>query len=195
MTDAPSLHRSTASPSPWIVRWSHLVPPEATVLDIACGSGRHLAWFAQRGHAVTGIDRDLAPAQKACAPGTLVCADIEAQPWPLMAGGQPQVFGALVVTNYLWRPLWQTMLQSVAPGGVFLYETFAAGNETVGRPARPEFLLQPGELLNVCKDLQVIAYENGFLDGPARFVQRIAAIRPGAPGYSKNWSERYTRLG
>lgn len=109
-----------------------------------------------------------------------------------MAGEQPQLFGALVVTNYLWRPLWQTMVQSVAPGGVFLYETFAAGNETVGRPARPEFLLQPGELLNVCKDLQVIAYENGFLDGPARYVQRVVAIRPGALDDSKNWPERYT---
>lgn len=194
LTDAPPLYRNTASPSPWIVGWSHLLPPQATVLDIACGGGRHLAWFAQRGHVVTGIDRDLTPAQKASAPGTLVCADIETQPWPLMLGAQVQSFGAVVVTNYLWRPLLQTMVQSVAPGGVFLYETFAAGNETLGRPARPEFLLQPGELLNVCKDLQVIAYENGFLDGPARYVQRVAAIRPDAPGHSENWPERYPRL-
>lgn len=179
-------------PSPWIVRWSHLVPPQATVLDIACGGGRHLAWFAQRGHAVTGIDRDLEAAQKATVPGTLVCADIESQPWPLMDGDQPQVFGGVLVTNYLWRPLLPTMVQSVAPGGVFLYETFASGNATVGRPARPEFLLQPGELLDACKDLHVIAYENGFLDGPARFVQRVVAIRPCEPDGNKNWPERYT---
>lgn len=169
------------APSPWIVRWSHLLQPNATVLDIACGSGRHLAWFAARGHAVTGIDRDLASARSAGAPGTLISADIENQPWPLMAGDQPQTFGAVVVTNYLWRPLLPTMVHSVAPGGVFLYETFASGNETVGRPARADFLLQPGELLTVCKDLQVVAYECGTLETPLRFVQRIVAIRPFTP--------------
>jgi hypothetical protein len=86
-----------------------------------------------------------------------------------------------VVTNYLWRPLLPLLLQSLAPGGCLLYETFAAGNETVGRPARPDFLLQPGELLRVCADLQVVAYENGFLKGPDRFVQRIAAFTPALP--------------
>ena len=88
-----------------------------------------------------------------------------------------RTFGGVVVTNYLWRPLLSTIIQSVEPGGVLLYETFAIGNETVGRPARPEFLLQPGELLTACATLQVVAYENGFLDTPARFVQRIAAVR------------------
>jgi SAM-dependent methyltransferase len=168
------------------VRWSHLVPAHATVLDIACGSGRHLAWFAARGHAVTGIDRDLASTRAAGVPGTLVCADIENQPWPLTCDGQPQTFGAVVVTNYLWRPLLSTMVQSVAPGGIFLYETFAVGNESVGRPTRADFLLQPGELLTVCKDLQVVAYECGTLENPLRFVQRIVAIRPFTSDESAN---------
>lgn len=171
-------HARTTAPSPWIARWSQLLQPQASVLDVACGAGRHLAWFAGRGHAVTGIDRDLQPAQQARAPGTLVCADIENGPWPLMAADRPQAFGAVVVTNYLWRPLWPVLLDSLAPGGAFLYETFAAGNETVGRPSRSDFLLQPGELLRVCQDLHIVAYEHGYLDSPARFVQRIAAVRP-----------------
>jgi len=70
---------------------------------------------------------------------------------------------------------------AVAPGGVLLYETFAAGNETVGKPSRADFLLQPGELLAACAALRVVAYEDGFLAEPARFVQRIAAIRPREP--------------
>lgn len=179
----PSLpHRPTAAPpSPWIVRWSHLLQANATVLDIACGSGRHLTWFAQRGHAVTGIDRDLGLAQTLGTTATLICADIETEPWPLVAHGQPQRFGAVIVTNYLWRPLFKTMVHSVAPGGAFLYETFASGNETVGRPARADFLLQPGELLAACKDLHIVAYENGTLEHPTRFVQRIAAVRAQAP--------------
>ena len=105
--------------------------------------------------------------------GELICADIENGPWPL----QGQQFGAVVVTNYLWRPLLPTILDSVAPGGVLLYETFAQGNESVGRPARADFLLRPGELLQAFGALRVVAYEDGFLDAPARFVQRIAAVR------------------
>lgn len=167
----------TAAPSPWIVRWSHLLQTHATVLDIACGSGRHLAWFAQRGHPVTGVDRDLTQARDALPSATLVGADIEAAPWPLVVHGQPQQFGAVIVTNYLYSPLLPTVVNSVAPGGVLLYETFASGNETVGRPARADFLLQPGELLSACRALHVVAYENGTLEQPARFVQRIAAVR------------------
>jgi len=68
-------------------------------------------------------------------------------------------------------------VQSLAPGGVLIYESFAQGNESVGRPARPEFLLRPGELLQVCVGLHIVAYEDGFLAQPDRFVQRIAAVR------------------
>ena len=83
----------------------------------------------------------------------------------------------MVVTNYLWRPLLPCLVDSVAPGGVLLYETFAHGNATVGKPSRPEFLLQPGELLAACAGLRIVAYEDGFEAAPARFVQRIAAVR------------------
>ena len=154
-----------------------MLPPEARVLDVACGAGRHLAWFAQRGHAVTGIDLDTTQVAQRVPTATLVTADVENAPWPLLQDGTPQAFGAVVVTNYLWRPLFPTLLDSVAPGGVLLYETFAAGNETVGRPSRPDFLLRPGELLDVCAAWHVVAFEQGYLDNPARFVQRIAALR------------------
>ena len=153
------------------------MPTGASVLDIACGSGRHLQWFADRGHAVTGVDRDISTAQALHTSATLVQADIECQPWPLLQDGVPQQFGAVVVTNYLWRPLLPTVIASVMTGGVLLYETFAIGNETLGRPRRPEFLLQAGELLDVCRGLHVVAYEHGIRQDPPRFVQRIAAIR------------------
>ena len=90
-------------------------------------------------------------------------------------------FDAVVVTNYLWRPLWPSILQSVKPDGVLIYETFAAGNETVGKPSNPDFLLNPGELLAVCNNLRVVAFEDGFLPNPARFVQRIVAIGSARP--------------
>lgn len=155
------------------MRWSHLLPANATVLDVACGAGRHMQWFAGRGHAVTGVDRSPEATAAAGAFGQAITADIESGPWPF----DGQSFGAVVVTNYLWRARMADIVAAVAPGGVLLYETFAAGNETVGKPSRADFLLQPGELLAACADLRMVAYEDGFLPEPARFVQRIAAIR------------------
>lgn len=168
----------TETPSPWIVRFAHLVPAGGPVLDLACGRGRHLRWFAGRGHPVVGVDRDPEALAGLQGVGELLQADIENGPWPL-AGRQ---FAAVVVTNYLWRPLFPHILESVAPGGVLLHETFALGNETVGKPSRPDFLLAPGELLRAYPGLRVVAYEDGFLTAPERFVQRLAAVReqPGA---------------
>ncbi len=180
----PSPHPAdlSPSPSPWVWRWTPLLPAGSTVLDVACGHGRHVRWFAQRGHPVTGIDRD--PAAIAAVRGLgqtveAIEADIENSPWPL-AGRR---FGAVVVTNYLWRPLLPTLLASVADGGALIYETFAVGNETVGRPSRADFLLRTGELLALCNgpEWRIVAYEDGFLNAPERFVQRIAAVRRDDP--------------
>jgi SAM-dependent methyltransferase len=143
------------------------------VLDVACGAGRHLRWMHEHGHPTVGVDRSADAAAACAAWGEIQCADIEEGPWPFNG----RQFGAVIVTNYLWRPLLPILVDSVAPGGVLIYETFARGNETVGRPARPDFLLQPGELLAACAALRTVAYEDGFLDSPARFVQRIAAVR------------------
>lgn len=172
-------------PSPWVRRWAALLPAGASVLDVACGSGRHLRWFAQRGCRVTGVDRDAEAVEPLRALGEIVVADIENGPWPL-AGRR---FDAVVVTNYLWRPLLPAIVDSVAEGGVLIYETFAAGNQTVGKPSRADFLLQPGELLRAAQGLRVVGYEDGFLSGPDRYVQRIAAVREAAatPGVAPRY--------
>ena len=176
-------------PSRWVQRWSHLIAPGGVVLDVACGGGRHARWFHQRNHPVILVDRSqeaidsIAISIPTC---EAVVADIESGPWPF-SGRQ---FDAVVVTNYLWRPLMPLLLDSLAPGAALIYETFTQGNETVGKPSRPDFLLQPGELLEVCRGLRVVAFEDGFQEGPQgqapRFVQRIAAVReavspPAAP--------------
>jgi SAM-dependent methyltransferase len=165
-------------PSPWLRRWVHLIRPRGRVLDVACGSGRHLRWLAAQGFELTGVDRD-AGALAALAPlGRTLVADIEGGPWPL-AGER---FDAVVVTNYLWRPLLPTLVEALAKeGGVLLYETFERGNEAFGKPSNPDFLLRPGELIEACAGLQVVAYESGRLDAPPRCVQRVVARR-GAAG-------------
>jgi len=127
------------------------------------------------GHYATGVDRSSQALEAAAAYGHTVLADIEAGPWPFPDDIN---FDAVVVTNYLWRPLFASIFQSLAPGGVLIYETFATGQETLGKPSNPDFLLQTGELLRAFSGLRVVAFEDGFLDTPARFVQRLAAVKP-----------------
>lgn len=159
--------------SAWVQRWSHLVPAGGSVLDLACGHGRHMRWFAQRGHAVTGVDRSAEAVAAVAGLGRVIEADIENGPWPL----GDETFDAVVVTNYLWRALLPRIVASVADGGVLIYETFATGNETMGKPSRPDFLLRDGELLRVVNGLHVVAFEDGFCSAPERFVQRVVAVR------------------
>jgi SAM-dependent methyltransferase len=173
-----STAHASAEPSDWVQRWSHLVAPGARVLDVACGSGRHLRWFAQRGSHVTGVDRDAAALEVARDCGAeLIHADIENGPWPLAR----RRFDAVVVTNYLWRALVPAIVESVDAGGVLIYETFALGNERYGKPSNPDFLLRPGELLALVQGLRVVAFEDGFAGPPERCVQRIVAVRETGP--------------
>jgi len=181
-----ALHAPVSPPSPWITRFAALIPATARVLDLACGGGRHALWLARRGHPVVAVDRDgEALAALAEVPGVeTLQADLEGEgagspaPWPL-AG---RSFAAIVVTNYLHRPLLPQLAASLAPGGVLLYETFMAGNERFGKPSRPDFLLQPGELLEFARaqGLTVLAYEAGEVSQPKpAMVQRLVAWKPG----------------
>lgn len=166
-----------AAPSEWVERWADRVPAGGRMLDIACGRGRHARYFAARGHRVEAVDRD--PAILAALDGvpgvTTRCADLEGGPWPL----EGERFAGIVVVNYLHRPLFPRLLAGLAPGGVLIYETFETGNERYGRPSNPDFLLRPGELLEVVRGrLQVIAYEDLFVTTPRpAMVQRICAAK------------------
>ena len=179
-TDATNtIHHSADAPSSWVRRWAHLVRAGGVMLDVACGHGRHACLFYELNHPVVLVDRSQSAIESVALPPAScekVVADIENGPWPF-SGRQ---FDVVVVTNYLWRPLMPVLLDSLAPGGVLIYETFTQGHETVGKPSRSDFLLRTGELLEACAALRVVAFEEGFQDGSdersARFVQRIAAV-------------------
>lgn len=143
------------------------------MLDVACGQGRHLRYLRSRGYSVVGVDRDVETLSAADGVDVRI-ADIEAGPWPY----SPAEFDAVVVTNYLHRPIFPHLVAALREGGVLIYETFALGNERYGRPANPEFLLRPGELLESVEPLAVIAFEQGLVSSPKQaLIQRICAIR------------------
>jgi len=169
-----------APPSPWIARFAPLLRPGATLLDVACGGGRHLRHFLDRGLMVTGVDIDLRGVGDldGHAGVTLAQADLEGpEGWPPALSD----YDVVVVTNYLYRPLLPSIVGALKPGGLLLYETFANGNQRHGRPSSPAFLLRDGELLRLALEqgLQVVAFEQGEVSSPkAAIVQRLAARRP-----------------
>jgi SAM-dependent methyltransferase len=173
-----------------VLRFAALVAPGATVLDLACGRGRHARLFAAQGCAVEAVDVDAAAgASLAGVAGVrFVQADLEGQPWPY--GGRR--FDAVVVANYLHRPLLPRLAESLAPGGILIYETFVAGQERFGRPTNPDFLLRPRELLEVFAPLlAVLAFEEGVvsLPRPAR-VSRLCAVRAGGDAHLRLDADR-----
>ena len=142
------------------------------MLDVACGEGRHAVFFAERGFEVWAVDRTdpgLPPSVH------FTKADLEnAGPWPFAE----RKFAAIVVTNYLHRPLFARLAQSLDEGGVLIYETFMRGNERYGKPSNPDFLLEPGELLEAFGALTVAAFEQGTLERPKKAViQRVCVLR------------------
>ena len=167
--------RDVQTPSAWVCRWADRVPAGGRVLDVACGNGRHARHFAALGHPVEAVDGDPAKlAPLAGIPGVSTrTADLEGAPWPYPG----EQFAGIVVVNYLHRPLLPRLLASLAPEGVLIYETFAAGNERYGRPSNPAFLLQPGELLEAVRGrLRVVAYEDLYVAEPKpALIQRICA--------------------
>ena len=174
------MSHDNAPPSEWVRRWAHLVRPGGKVLDLACGTGRHARFFAARGHVVTACDRDQAAlATLAAVPGvTSLQGDLEdGSPWPF----DPAQFDAVIVCNYLHRPLFAAIGGALAPGGVLVYETFLSGNERYGKPSNPRFLLERDELLSAFAQRLVVAgFEQGRVErGNPALIQRLCALQGG----------------
>jgi SAM-dependent methyltransferase len=155
--------------SEWVRRWAPLVA-RGPLLDVASGAGRHARFFADRGLEVVAVDRE-----PQSIPGVkFVMADLENGPWPFA----DQRFAAIVVTNYLHRPLFPRLAEALPEGGVLIYETFMSGNERYGRPSNPAFLLRPGELLEAFAALTVVSFEQGTVERPRpAVIQRLCALR------------------
>lgn len=165
-------------PSPWVERFLPSIVAGGSVLDLACGQGRHSLLLAQFGYRVEAVDRDAEALARisARAPGILTrAADLEGGPWPYHGCA----FDGIVVTNYLFRPLLPLLLKALEINGLLIYETFMVGNERFGKPANPAFLLRRDELLDVVRrHLTIVAFEQGEVNAPRpAVVQRLCATR------------------
>jgi SAM-dependent methyltransferase len=180
-----SMQHQSSTVEPWIARHAALLRAGTTLLDVACGYGRHAKFFAARGILVTAVDRDAAAiaslqniANLSAELRDIEGADASAEAWPYA----PNAFDAIVVCNYLWRPTFNAMLDSLKPGGTLIYKTFMDGNERYGKPSRADFLLRSNELLDLlCGTFAIRAYEEGeHVDAEGRVVAmkaRVAAVK------------------
>ena len=165
-------------PSSWVKRFARLIPPDGQVLDLACGRGRHTRWLLEQGHRVLAADIDVSGVEdlRSHRRAEIVQADLETETWPF----PDRQFGAVVMVNYLHRPLFEILARSLEPGGVLIIDTFATGNECLGRPRNPDYLLRPGELQSCFeRSLDIIAYEHGFQAEPRPAIrQQLCAMKP-----------------
>ena len=181
-------HLRVSKPSPWVMRFASLVKADGCVLDLACGGGRHSRHFLEHGNKVVAIDRSIdALADLSDNPACeVICADLETDEAVFEKPGElaERSFDAIIVVNYLHRPLFNYFINALVPGGVFIYETFARGNEQYTRPRNPDHLLKSAELLNLAQGgLDVIAYEHGIDEKRhlSVVIQRICAVKPEGP--------------
>jgi len=184
LTGMPSFDRpadSAIAPSPWVMRWPPLIRPAGMVLDVAAGHGRHTRALAAAGFHVTAADIDVSGLADLDGDPRITVAplDLEAGAWPFA----DRVFDGIVVANYLHRPHFPHLITALADGGVLIFETFGQGNERLGRPRNPDFLLAPGELLTAFAPyLHIVAYEHGEEYEPRPAVrQRLCAVKGPGP--------------
>ena len=180
---------SSIAPSEWVRRFISLIPQseEGFVLDLACGSGRHSRLALELGYQVLAVDLQTGPILelKQSLPSHLknrlevLELDLEKPDFPLLPDDYP-ILG-IIVTNYLYRPHIQQLLNLILPSGVIIYETFAVGNEQFGKPSNPAFLLQKDELWQYIQprsDFSVVSFEQGYLERPKPvMIQRICALK------------------
>jgi SAM-dependent methyltransferase len=176
------------APASWLVQHVGLLPREGRALDVACGRGRHAIWLAERGLTTLAVDRNADAIREVNDAALERALPLRAEVRDLESGANPfpgASFDVIVVVHYLHRPLFQALIDALAPGGLLVYETFTRAQAARGKPTNPDFLLKPGELLDLVRPLEVLASREGDVDGQmiASVIarrRRVIGRRPGS---------------
>src|SRR5689334_14497502 len=164
-----------SSPSSWLVQHAGLLPHEGRALDVACGRGRHALWLA-----TLAIDRDADAIRELNQTARDRRLQVHAEVRDLEDGSNAfgdSVFDVIVVVHYLHRPLFPALVGALAADGLLVYETFTQAQAARGKPTNPDFLLKPGELLELVRPLEILASREGDFDG--RMIASVIARRRG----------------
>ena len=149
--------------SNWVGAAEKWLPKSGVALDIAAGKGRHSIYLADLGLDVVAVDINTSHLDALAQENiTVIGADLEGEAWPFHL----EVYDVILGVNYLHRPLFPAIRNSLKPGGIAIWDTFAIGNEKYGRPSNPDFLLGQGELLKLFEGFQILDFADGVVDGP-----------------------------
>ena len=168
-------------PSPWLLQNADLLVRGGRVLDVACGRGRHTLLMASAGFDVHAIDRNpeaiVFVTDTADRLGVKLQADVidlETEPPPALPSA---AYDAVLVFNYLHRPLMPAIRAAVKPRGLIFYETFTKRQAERGHPRNPAFLLDDGELARLLAPFTILRSREEEIDG--RFIASAVARRDG----------------
>lgn len=161
---------------------------ENGVLDLACGAGRNGLFLLSHNVPVIFADNNEAHLQSISAAldnagevgrrSECWLIDLEADQ---SEGANPlaeRIFDAVVVFNYLHRPLFPAIREAIRPGGLIVYETFTVKQKRYGRPSNPDFLLKTGELREAFDGWECLEDFEGDVPNPTRAVARLIARKP-----------------
>ena len=165
-------------PAPWLAALGEVLPRHGRALDVGGGSGRNAIWLARRGLDVTLADvSDVAverAARDARAEGlslATVQIDLESERLP------PGPWDVVLCAYFLHRPLFPALASELAPGGLLVVAHATRKNlERHPRPG-PRWVLEEGELRTLTRGLEVLHYEEGWLES-GRHEARLVARRP-----------------
>lgn len=154
--------------------------PTGRALDLGAGQGRDAVFLADLGSEVTAVDK----LQSSAARGRELerrYLGTEAIDWwtadVLAPGFEAGQFDLVVELFFFDRELFLRSVSWLAHGGSVVVEAFTSVHQgAVGKPASPDRVVRPGELLELAHGLEVVAYEEG--EHPKGHTARLWARKP-----------------
>ena len=171
------------TPARWLTDHRSLLPASGNALDVACGRGRNALWLAAEGFIVRAVDRDAAAIEALNAEAVRAHLQVTGEVVDLESGNPRlgvSAFDLVVVTHYLHRPLFPSLLAALRTGGTLVYETFTREQARRGKPTNPAFLLERDELRRLVAPLVILAAREGEAEG--RDVASVVARKAGEGG-------------
>lgn len=152
---------SSAEPHKLLFELADKFPP-AKALDLACGTGRHANFLAEKGWDVTAVDNSSIGIEiarkRAFEKGLKVnyrVADLEKGEFEIEA----DTYDLICDFYYLQRDLFEKMKKDVKTGGIIIstIHLFDEGEE------HARFVLKEGELLEYFRDFEILHYHETSL--------------------------------
>lgn len=154
-------------PAKVLTDFSHLLPTEGIALDLACGLGANALFLAQQGLETLAWDTSRVALTKLQASAACLRLKVQTRQRDCeQHPPEPESLDVLVVSHFLYRPILNALAESLRPGGILYYETHTLERPVyLSGPSNPDYLLKPGELLDVFGQLQIHAYREDGLAG------------------------------